>query len=94
MPLRGVLTEAGRELLGSDGDGAAPDAFRDALVDEHLEVAPDRHLAHVELGCELGDEDVSVGVETLAHELESVERLDVHPATRRVREGRADRPVT
>ena len=44
-----VLSEAGRELLGTHGHRTAAHALGDAFVDEHVEVTPDRHLAHVEL---------------------------------------------
>ena len=63
---------------GPDGHCAATHACRDALVDEQVEVAPDRHLADVELGGEIGDADAPVGVEATAHELEPFQRVDVH----------------
>ena len=76
-----VLTKAGGELLWSHGDGPAAHALGHAFVDEHVEVAADRHLAHVELVGELRDPDAAVRVEAVPHQLEPFERLDVHRAT-------------
>ena len=76
-----VLTKAGGELLWSHGDGPAAHALGHAFVDEHIEVAANRHLAHVELVGELRDPDAAVRVEAVPHQLESFERLDVHRAT-------------
>ena len=52
-----------------------------ALVDEHVEVTPDRHLAHVELSGELLHAHAAVGVEAVAHQLQPFEGLDVHRVT-------------
>ena len=69
------LPEAGRELLWTDGHGAAPHPLRDTFIDQHFEVAAHGHLADVELVRELGDEDATFGVEALAHDLQSFDRL-------------------
>ena len=52
--------------------------WADALVDEQVEVAPDRHLADVELSGELLHPDAAVGVEAMTHQLEPFQCLDVH----------------
>ena len=66
---------------GPDGHRAAAHALGDALVDEHVEVTTDRHLAHVELVGELRDPHATVGVEAASHQLEPFEGLDVHRVT-------------
>jgi hypothetical protein len=45
-----VAAEPVGERLRPDGHRAAPDALDQALLGEDVEVAPDGHLAHVELG--------------------------------------------
>ena len=61
-----VLAEAVGELLGPDRDAPPRMRWADALLGEHVEVAPDRHLADVELGGELGDAHAAVGVEAVS----------------------------
>ncbi len=73
-----VLTEPSGELLRSHRDRATPYALGDALVDEHVEVAPYRHLADVELDGEVGHSHATVDVESLPHEVEPFEGLHVH----------------
>ncbi len=74
----GVLLRPGGELLGPDGDGAAPNAVSNTLVDEHVEVPANRHLADVELAGELHDPDATVDIEAPADQPEPVHRFEVH----------------
>ena len=76
-----VLLRPGGELLRTDGDGAAAHTVGDALVDEHVEVAADRHLADVELAGELHDADAAVDVEAPADQPEPVHAVEVHSST-------------
>ena len=76
-----VLLGPGGELLGADGDGAAAHAVGDAFVDEHVEVAADRHLADVELAGELHHAHAPVDVEAPADQPEPVHALEVHDDT-------------
>ena len=73
-----MLSEAGREFLGTHRRRTTAHPLGDALVDEHVEVTPDRHLAHVELAGELGDAHPTIGVEAMSHQLQPFECLDVH----------------
>ena len=66
------------ELLRSDGHGAATHPMGDALVDEHVEIAADRHFADVQLAGELDDTHSTVDVESPADQAESIHAVEVH----------------
>jgi hypothetical protein len=50
----------------------------DTLVDEHVEIAADRHLADVELAGELNDPDAAIDIEAPADQAEPVHAFQVH----------------
>ena len=73
-----VLFGPRRELLGTDGHRSPAHPMRDALVDEQVEVATDRHLAHVELAGQVEHPNAAVDVEAPTNQVEPLHAFQIH----------------